>query len=365
MRTDARCGGDIRLQACRARRRDLHRRPSGIASLSTASILLAIWLAPFITAVAPLRAANAQTTFSSCDAVQGTSIAGFQRWLTSGGGARAGLSGSTLATLDTSTRALLVSIGQVCTGVEAVRRDWSDLSQVPIGGLSARIPGVIAKLDTLNKQGQIAAAAAVSSKVELAKALPLIDRAIDTDQIHLQVLNAQLQGANAMLTAAEANLQRAREELDGGKGFLNGFLTAITIGIYNPLQDNINQATSSIALINLQRQQINARLQETQATQAELRAKRDLLQVLSGMDNTITGFQNTIHAAAGSLSAALDHLSHSGQAATQGAAEFYMSRVRADMKELSAWSDRFRATLQQFASNGWDRPPWIGRRRLA
>jgi len=322
-------------------------------------------LAVSITPAVPIRAANAQTRFSSCDAVQGTSIAGFQRWLTAGGGARAGLSGSTLATLDTSTRTLLVSIGQVCTGVEAITRDWSDLSQVPIGVLSTRLPGVIAKLDSLNKQGQIAAAAAVNSKVELAKVLPLIDRAIDTDQNNLLALDAQLHAANAMLTAAEANLRRAREELDGGKGFLNGFLTAITVGIYNPLQDNINQATSSIALINLQRQQVSARKQETQATQAELKAKRDLLQALSRMDNTITGFQNAIHAAAGSLSAALDHLTRSGQSATQGAAEFYLSRVRADMSELSAWSDKFRATLQQFSSGGWDRSPWIGRKRTA
>ncbi|MCB0642887.1 MAG: S53 family peptidase, partial [Phaeodactylibacter sp.] len=147
-------------------------------------------------------------------------------------------------------------------------------------------------------------------------------------------------------TQAMADYRYAESQLQGSKGFLNGFLTGITLSIYNPVKENMARAASAYHTAQVEYQNY---LQEQQRQQTALDASItcvEAIEQLSSLVDHVADLQDLLATTATDLDQAKRDADDAVEAGTPAAKEFWTGRLGSQMDALSIWVD----ALQQATS---------------
>ena len=250
--------------------------------------------------------------------------------------------GLNLASLETECQSTIVSAHLVGTSLESLFAMWDRLQPgIPdqiaelifrqlLIGITATTQDVSAFRSTATSL-QVTTEAAIG---QLNSAIAVTNQRIQAEQHDLAQLQTDIQNIQARI----ASLQH---ELSGSTGFWQGFAEGLSLGIYHPIEDNINEQR------NLYRQAVEKQ-QSVSRTLAAIQMNRELLSqaiqsltVAEGLDESTVTLENVMLRISG-LAAKTEHDDTQLTAATNGqVAAFFRNRFNADMTELAAWRGVF------------------------
>lgn len=276
-----------------------------------------------------------------------------EQWLAAGGEQQAALPPGSLADLQSATRRFKGRVVGLQSDLSAIREQWAQLDvpdpacdglRDPDCSTRDRVNHLIGDLARVDQATSEMIGEAAEDRVKVEEARSLVRTYIEEDRQAIAAGEIQLQAARQRMDQAYADLEDAKAQLSGEQGVLNGFLTGISFGIYNPLQENLDKARAAVARYNDEFNTINAQIAAIQRHQSELEAGHEAIEALITLDEAFTGYQNTLTNAHTILSEAYANETHARDAATEGAASYYRRRAGSEMEQLLAWIDIFQAT---------------------
>lgn len=229
--------------------------------------------------------------------------------------------------------------------LNTVQNHWQVISATGGDGGAITVPTLIAELDNLGwlTKKMLVEAADIRTKVQ--DVLPLVKFHLQDDEQKMAEAQKQLAAVIKSREQAIKDLNAAKAELDGEKGFWNGFLTAITFTAYNPLQANIDKANAAVSRYNASFDTRMNLINALNQHQSELVHGNTILQSLHALDSVFTDYQNSFNAAQLSLVQAHDGQAKAAGAQSPGTGNYYRQRAGKDMDELISWIGTFRSTL--------------------
>ena len=156
-------------------------------------------------------------------------------------------------------------------------------------------------------------------------------RARDAANLELVVLDVQLKTQQILLKAS-------RDQLSGAKGFENGFVTALTLGIHNPVKENIDRANAAIGVINTSVRTYNDRVATINQRQIEIAESNSILSRIEALQSHLIDCQNDLSETNKWVKDALSKLSNADDATSFGAALVQISLAKANMQKLEQWT---------------------------
>lgn len=197
-------------------------------------------------------------------------------------------------------------------------------------------------------------------------------KAFRGDAISLQAtaeaLNGELgnaiQGLNSRLTAerqdlaqsdgrvvqSNAAIQSLQVQLSGSKGFWKGFEQGVTLGIYHPVDDNLNDQRNLYNQAVQAYQTAERDIEQIQANTHVLLQANQSLRLVVGLGGSTVSLENIVLTISG-LAAETQHDGTQLTGTTNGrVAEFFRNRFNKDMTTLAAWRDVFTFTRQPISA---------------
>jgi len=266
----------------------------------------------------------------------------FHSWIISGGEHRAGLPLNSTKSLHHSVQSLRSGASQLAYNLEQLRDNWSRVERGQTPGLvRVFLSKIVVDLNVLHLQSDALIAEAAQSNATLQQLRELVRLHINDDRVTILQTQSSLENARKAREQARKDLSDAKKELEGSQGFLNGFLTALTFGIYNPLQENIEKANSAIMTCNNQIQVIKAQLQILNQSSEELLEGNYMLDRLNNLNGSLNEYLNFLTGAETSLKEAIEDAERSEQAQSETLGAYYKKQAGKEMNELFSWIDTF------------------------
>lgn len=270
-----------------------------------------------------------------------SALSDFSRWVSTGGEQRAGLPTASMSALQAASLNLQAHVAGPHRQLIAVRDQWQQIMGGTDERVSAAVHALLTELYDLSLYTQTMLSEAADIRVKLQDALQLVSLHLDDDQRKLAAAQGELAAAMQHRDQALADLNAAKAELDGGEGFWNGFLTGISLGIYNPVKENIDKANAAVSAYNSACHNIQYQINALNQSQSELSQSRPTLQTLNALDPELAGYQNCLNAAQVAIGKAYTDEEHADTARSPGAVAYYQTCAGKDVDKLVVWIDAF------------------------
>lgn len=269
-------------------------------------------------------------------------LSDFHNWLTRGGVQLAGLPVESITPLYDSVQDLRSRARQLAYDLERLKDDWLRIEQSQSKVL-ARIflQRVIVGLQSLHLQSDALVSQTAKSNASLQEVRELVRLHIKDDQIKIDRANDDLAEARRQQELTRQRLREAQEQLQGDKGFWNGFLTGITFTAYNPIQENINKANEAIATYNYQLQVIKTQIIALEQSSRELKESGYMLNCLNNLDKCLVDYLNFLARAETSLQEAFEDAERFEVSQSERVGAYYQRQAGKEMNELFSWIDAF------------------------
>ena len=253
------------------------------------------------------------------------SLREFNQWMSRGGESRAGLPSGTLRNLDNEIRSYRVEITEFHLRLRRIRDFWAKMTDSRKSNTVAKVfaQKFLSDLKEIDPMGEDLVQDAADIGIEAVRKQGLVDRHLKEDASQLTQAEIQLQQSRMMLMLARIEKQRAEAELNGSKGFLNGFLTGITFGIHNPLKANLDRRTNAVNNINRQIHQQQELVQRIKAQKAELEQSSSVFTKLDDLDAIMVNCKNLISNIDREMEEAIDHEQRVQNTGNQRVADIY------------------------------------------
>lgn len=268
-------------------------------------------------------------------------IVDFHAWLAGGGEARTGLDRGTFAVLSNNMIRFQATAAHLGALLDEIAAAWRDVEGD--NSIKAALESVLADLADTRQAGQQGVTDAMSVKVSANEIYGVIGRHETSNQREIVKLNSSIQAATRRITQERAKVKAARAELRGEKGFLNGFLTGLTLGIHNPVKQNIDRINASIANITTQKLLNQQRARQLRTFGGELRASQRAVEKITGIDRSMSDFQNSLVDLSPLVETAYTKLNRAEHGTSRRVVDVYLKKAKPKMAELLSWRDQFRA----------------------
>ena len=266
-------------------------------------------------------------------------------WLRGGGPTKVGLSAAQRQELTGAFSNFVGDAGELARELFAALKVWHELStDGSIGGnvLRANLGLVLAHLaaarddleETTRSAGRLSNAA-VTAQASVTRLMQEDEQARARLELSLKLLKAQYDAQVIIAT-------NARKELSGDKGFLNGFVTGLTLGIHNPVKENMDAAKAAMRSINASVVQHKAQHQELTQRVQEIHYAEQAMAALRHVPQAMVVVRNRLNTATNAIEPAYDAIERS-EDKRDPVIEIYLRRASAKMQEL----DTAAGTLQR------------------
>ncbi|MEN2284463.1 hypothetical protein AAGF08_20125 [Algoriphagus sp. SE2] len=263
----------------------------------------------------------------------------FSDWSKSGGEQRAGLPSGSSTKIDETDAQMIYRSSSLQNQIQQIKSTWAQLtsgSETPEVLNRTLTKKLLLQLDDSIHTSNTLMEQAVILKADLQPFQTIAKNQIKEVKKQILNSNSQKQSAEMALALARTQYNQARSELEGGKGFGNGFLTGLTLGIYNPVKKNLDKAKNAVATRNNQIAIINRQIQLYQTADSELNQCQNLLSKMFQLDIVITGFENLLNKIGTNFQAAFDHEEKAITTSNEKVAAYYQRLVGKDMTGLFA-----------------------------
>jgi|GEM_PF-2498737 len=263
-------------------------------------------------------------------------IGAFDAWLAGDGEARAGLPRGTTAPLVVNLSVLRGTMAAVHSNLDMVDAGWRDVVgenavRDAIGSVLLHLSSASTLLDHGEKQ-------AMAVSVSVNQTYRVLETHMQEDARDIEQARATIDTANRRITAANAERRAARAELEGWNGFGNGFLTSITLGIHNPVKENLDKAELALARATQERRRAEIALESLETHRRELAASRDAVARIHGVDRIVTALANDVGKGLMLLTAAHNAAQRSEARAGTALGRIYVDRAKPAMDKVVAWA---------------------------
>lgn len=229
-------------------------------------------------------------------------------WERAGGEARAGLPTDSFDELTRNAVALRSALLSLSNNVGDALTFWDVLGRNGSTSVQTVLSRLVSELGTADSDS--AAAQTISSAVyaDATSLLSLVRSYRKADERAINKASNDIEAARITVITSKALLAGARAELEGGQGFLNGFITAVTLTAVNPVQQNIDAANAAIRNGNAALHRARALHQKRAAHQREKAETERILGSLLRARDVVTDLRNAVHSAQLNVRAALTTL---------------------------------------------------------
>lgn len=166
-----------------------------------------------------------------------------------------------------------------------------------------------------------------------------LDRAITENQRSQANAHQQIRTMELEITQQKEIHRQAQAELDGGKGFLNGFLTGITLGIYNPVKSNLKKSAAAIVRLNQAILVISQTLNAIAKLQQQMTQSKNTLSRLNTLQPAMTACQNAINTGLKNLQEADNTIGKASNNDRPKVIDIYLGKARQDIDRIISWKN--------------------------
>ncbi|QHI38840.1 hypothetical protein IMCC3317_42400 [Kordia antarctica] len=265
----------------------------------------------------------------------------YNQWYASGGEQRSGLPHQSMLKLNNLVLNFRGNLVHMVTGLETMRRSWIRIENSKTGMTNALLAQFIPNMVAMASQASNLVSLSSQGSVSIETAHTIVKTHLAEDQAQLTKAKADRARAQEGMRVALINLAAAKAELQGEKGFLNGFLTGITFTAYNPVKENIDKQNNAINTYNVNLIVANSAIETSQRTQNELREEQKTLQQLSIMRKAFVYFQNDLSAAENALSVGTNSADKALATTNKRLGDYYKDRAGKQMHQVFGWINSF------------------------
>ncbi|MFG1305517.1 hypothetical protein V5F34_15440 [Xanthobacter autotrophicus] len=269
-------------------------------------------------------------------------ISAYEQWIAEGGPGRAGLASELFAKFSALLPILKNELHELRAAlVPSALQQWNlvDATPSPGGNLIHVLLGELAqKLSAARDSANRCLSVSLRASSEATDLSGTVQRAIDDDLRSIEEASRQIELLGALRVGHEAMLRAAREQLKGGEGFKNGFLTALSLGIYNPLKANMDAANVAIARINTEAAIANANAMAARLHQSEVVASQHILQRINALHGFLVDRHNDLNVGVGLIESALPQIVRADETTRETLRQIYCTRARPAMQRLELWT---------------------------
>jgi tetratricopeptide (TPR) repeat protein len=220
----------------------------------------------------------------------------FVEWVDNGGeskiGFQAGATENLYREIDLFRQQINVDVSWA---LKKVTREWQEVQvQREVDQIYNSIQTILDELQEANRQVDTLQKTAARMKVENNDLIGQVESHIEDDERIIKRAEEELPQINRKLEAAKRARKEAQDELTGTKGFGNGFLTSITLGIHNPVKENLEKAKQAMKDMKQALDREEELIKNKTKSLAELREGDALLQNMKDIDAAVASLQNTI-----------------------------------------------------------------------
>ena len=276
------------------------------------------------------------------------SLIRFNAWMDDYGTQKAGLPTGALTLLHESSAGLQARAMGLRSNLQRVKDSWQTVKDDYLNkdngdskALKAIINYVVVELYNMKVTAGTMRDDSAKMKVQLINAQSLVQGHVIADKAKLGQLALDLAQASRRLELARINLTNAKAELNGWKGFWNGFVTGLTFGAYNPVQANIRKANEAVAGSYNELNRITGLRDQQNRYQGMQVECKGLLEKLDGVDVTLTDLQNALNTAFSMISEAHKAEAQYLNATTKTVANYYFNAGAGYMDKLFGWMASF------------------------
>jgi hypothetical protein len=279
------------------------------------------------------------------NAISLASVRDYEVWFQGGGPAKAGIPIAEFAPLTVQVHQFRGRAKMFAAHLGEALDLWSGMptggTQLGDNAVKANLGLLAVRLALANSDATELLRQAGTMKANVQVVYGVIERYARADAAAVQVANIQLQAYETQRAARTADYNAARAELEGGEGFLNGFLTGVTLTIYNPAKDNMDRARNAIADINASINGYNSQIAIINARQAEIRNSALATARIEKVDSSVVQCQNALNGAQPDLLDALSKLENADQQTRARVVQIYIGRAKPAMDTLGLWKAAF------------------------
>lgn len=266
---------------------------------------------------------------------QFSSVAEIVVWERGGGEARAGLPANSFDLLTERAITLRLILQQLRESLGRISYAWS---LVTTGNeVSTLLPPLLASLIEADGYSQTAQEQAGSVYAEATQVHSVVKSYMQADEAAIQQAQIAMSAAQTQQIVSETLASAARAELQGDKGFLNGFITGITFSIVNPLQENLNAAnnaaTAARAAYDLQYQLAR----KIRVLQSEKATAADVLGRLQSIQQNVNSLLNSVQKARKDIPIAISTMTPAERQSNEQTKVILLKIAGRSMDDLTRW----------------------------
>ncbi|MDI4655376.1 hypothetical protein [Xanthobacter autotrophicus] len=269
-------------------------------------------------------------------------ISAYEQWIAEGGPGRAGLAPDLFAKFS----ALLAILKNELYILRAALlptalQPWKHVDTTPPPGgnlMHVLLVDLAHKLSVARDTTNRCLTVSLQASVEATDLGGRVQRAIEDDLRSVEKANQQIELLGALRIGHEAVLRAARQQLQGSEGFKNGFLTALSLGIHNPVKANMDAANLAIARINTEAAIANATAMAARAHQSEVVASHQILQRINALHSFLVDRHNDLHEGVDLIESALPQIARADETTREAVRQIYCTRARPAMQRLELWA---------------------------
>lgn len=271
-------------------------------------------------------------------------IRDFRGWQAGGGVSRAGLLPHHFAALDHELTFFLSSAKEAGYEMRNATALWHSLGvdqRVGDNVLFATLPKLISALG--QAQNDVSSVIHYSGRVqsEAVSVSGTVDRHRQADTQAVLNLRQSLKNLQEYRRREIVKLNAAKAELEGSQGFLNGFLTGVTLGIHNPVKENRDAAKAAVARHNASIVQTNHNHQLISTRLGEIDGCKSVLIKLNNISRSVIACRSTVNAATIDLTNALQDMAKT-EGKRAATTKIYLKRAKSNLAKVASWGDLFR-----------------------
>lgn len=264
----------------------------------------------------------------------------FNQWFAKGGPALTGMSPNKFKQLNADVTHIRALIAVASRELDDVENEWHKmLNATEVATARLRAGRLINEINEAN--------CSIDEMMQQASNIDINANRVDAfvtawkAQLSVERNNAQIayDAAQRRHDQAVRDYNAAKSELEGDKGFLNGFVTGLTLGIHNPVKANMDKANrarkSAEASIASEKEQ----LKNIREYDAALRGCQNAIGHLRKLLTSITALQNLTNTIQTQVNDTFSALQTSEKITVDTIAERFREKAGKSLAKLFGWSD--------------------------
>jgi hypothetical protein len=256
----------------------------------------------------------------------------------------AGMNGLGLdfASLETGCRSTMVNAHLLGTDLDSLFNLWDTLRpELPDQVAELILRRLLVGIMTTARDVSSFRATATSLQVTTETAIGQLNTAIAATKQHIQDEQNQVAQLETDMQNIQSRIAQLQQQMSGSDGFWQAFAEGLSMGIYHPIEDDLNEQRDLYRQAVEKRQSVCSDLTAIQSNTELLSQASQSLTLAEGLDDSTVTLENVVLRISG-LAAKTEHDDTQATEATNGkVAAFFRNRFNADMTELAGWRGVF------------------------